>query len=885
MQNATQLTIAESLTLAQNQYRSAALAVLLQKTTASGSVGLSARLRIAKGYPHNIWSGGCSNQSVTSGDGIVGYPCIFPQVRQNAGGLYFVGSSQPVLRLVSLFVNPTTIAGTSSADLPTGALSLLGPIVPSFDPNDPTTIYTSIATNGGSAGLFKIHYTGNWTALNIAWQSNAIPPVTVELTWQNMTPSAAHRDMRTQILANITYNESLWGSLSSLQSVGNSGKYSVFEHLIGGQDSACWIFAFDSTTGNFYRAWRTDDGSSLPQLKYAGCHNVSPEDGSMLFFSSNGLKLANSAIPYGGPFTAPITAVMRNGVFDSSNTALPWPPASPPAPNGYDTACPVNLAAAWQANGATGNQCVTVQMKEPCSAYPTPGERAASPCPWDPTKSMLAPLVEGDFLKQSGAQNSQGFLTWDGEGYMVVQITPLGGGAIQAVLQRNANFSYCAVGKDGTANPSPFWMPANGWSADAVPPSACLAISDGIDMVGNAAYVINDNLMRGHFSVTGSGPGADTWIGAGFTGATPAYVIDYNRPLTQVSQPVDYGVPNAPPFAGYNSVHDVQSYVDARQIAASPDLRQYAFDFRHYNGSTGIDLESPNQTIGTPTGLTLQPGTTSVYKMSYSGTYDLKRGIMNVWSGDKYLIEKSSATLADTLTDSDAWHFCYALQAGECRSGAKAGDLYVAMPQLDSKSSCWASQVNLHVPCAMAGPDQAMRAMQIRISSQDATGSGQRSLGSLLMGPGHQYVYSSVLPTPDASYILFGGFLTGGRHTSLMMAQLPPMPKDSIAGSTYTPVKVSGQSANAVYVEFGYEEYGAPTDFHCTPRQEACRVAAPRINESTPFWYAHELFAPTTGSYQISVPALPGRILYYHVVDGGVAGPLQVLAISPHSGQ
>ena len=127
-------------------------------------------------------------------------------------------------------------------------------------------------------------------------------------------------------------------------------------------------------------------------------------------------------------------------------------------------------------------------------------------------------------------------------------------------------------------------------------------------MVGNAAYVINDNLMRGHFSVTGSGPGADTWIGAGFTGATPAYVIDYNRPLTQVSQPVDYGVPNAPPFAGYNSVHDVQSYVDARQIAASPDLRQYAFDFRHYNGSTGIDLESPNQTIGTPTGSCLAGG-------------------------------------------------------------------------------------------------------------------------------------------------------------------------------------------------------------------------------------------------------------------------------------
>jgi len=82
-----------------------------------------------------------------------------------------------------------------------------------------------------------------------------------------------------------------------------------------------------------------------------------------------------------------------------------------------------------------------------------------------------------------------------------------------------------------------------------------------------------------------------------------------------------------------------------------------------------------------------------------------------------------------------------------------------------------------------------------------------------------------------------------------------------------------------VYVEFGYEEYGSPASFYCTPRQEACRVAAALVNEASPFWFAQELFPPTTGRYTISIPALPGRILYYHVVDGGVAGPLQVAAI------
>ncbi len=136
-----------------------------------------------------------------------------------------------------------------------------------------------------------------------------------------------------------------------------------------------------------------------------------------------------------------------------------------------------------------------------------------------------------------------------------------------------------------------------------------------------------------------------------------------------------------------------------------------------------------------------------------------------------------------------------------------------------------------------------------------------------------------MLPSPDASHLLFSGFLLGGYHTSLMMAQLPPMPNDSVAGSTDVPVRVSGKSGASVYVEFGYEEYGAATDFHCTPRLEACRVATPLVIEAAPFWFAHELFAPATGSYQISIPALPGRVLYYHVVDGGVAGPLQAVTV------
>ena len=54
----------------------------------------------------------------------------------------------------------------------------------------------------------------------------------------------------------------------------------------------------------------------------------------------------------------------------------------------------------------------------------------------------------------------------------------------------------------------------------------------------------------------------------------------------------------------------------------------------------------------------------------------------------------------------------------------------------------------------------------------------QRWLSSLLMGREQQYVFSKVLPTSDASYLLFTGFLTSGYHTGLMMAKLPPFPGD-----------------------------------------------------------------------------------------------------------
>jgi hypothetical protein len=878
VQNASTLTLVEPLTLPEAEFRSAHLAVMLRKRTAIGTVRASARAKVAVGFHHDIWSGGCSSKPVTTtvdargnplGRTIKGYACIFPKTRQDAGGLYFVGSSEPDIRLVSLFRHPTPFAtplpGHTTQDTPHWSYTFLGPNVPSFDPEDASTIYSTIPTAGGSIALFKIRYTGDWRALNVGFQSDSPePPITNELTWINMTKSQDKRDLRTQILASSPYDESKYGSLVQMSTAGLSGRHMLYLRTLGPQDSACWIFSFDSSTGNFEHAWFTADGTGLPDLKYGGCHAVGPLEGGAFLISNNGLKFGDGRL-YGGPYSAPILAVKRRGEFDTSDTSVTWPPS-----NAYDNTCPDDIAEKFKEAGAVDDQCVTILAKEPCSAVASEAERLWTPCPWDSARSMVAPLREGDFLKDTA-------LGLDSEGFEVVRKTDNGDGKIELVLLRNANYSYCALGKDGLGFTAQY-MHAHGWTATAASQQQCSFNNMVVDIDTNTIASANANVTIGHFDVAPAGSGVDTWIGGGSGGV---YRVMRNRKRNDIMRRSDVTVPQWPKFAGYDGggieLHSttVQSYVNVRQKDANEEMRRFAFDFRHYNGWMGVDFEYPRQGIGKPTQLTLQEDTTATYKVSFSGIADAKRGVINLWAAEKVLAEKSSATPGNTIGDADEWHFCYAYRDDECRSGSHAGDLFAVIPKADVKEHCWASQMNQRVPCAIAGPIQATEALQLRIDEPDPEARKQRFLGTLLMSPGQQYVYSKVLPSPDASYLLFAGFLLNGYHTGLLAMKLPSWKDTDAAGSTYQPLIVKG-SGTSVYIEFGYEEFGSKTDFFCTARRESCRVTAEEITEANPFAFAHEPLTPASGSYKIAIPVLPGHIVYYRVVDNGEPGPLQV---------
>ena len=336
-----------------------------------------------------------------------------------------------------------------------------------------------------------------------------------------------------------------------------------------------------------------------------------------------------------------------------------------------------------------------------------------------------------------------------------------------------------------------------------------------------------------------------------------------------------------PRFAGAVSElpNSVQSYIAVGGSAAADFERRFATDWRHPNGGLGLAPEVFGQAIGSTYSAVLQPETTQVYKANaISGEYDPKRTPLVVWVGRYLLKEKSSPELGNVLTDADVWRFCYAQQAGECRASSAVGDFYVVAPGLDtSLTRCHASQISYRSLCVFAGSSVLAQIMQVRIDRDDPAGLGQRRLGYGLTRPGSQYVYSKAKPFSDGKALTATAWNLEGVYSMPVWMKLPPWPDDSVNRTTFVPVQI--RSSGESYIEFGYEEFGDRDQFRCTPRGEACRVSAAQFDERLPFKYASEALTPATGDWTITIPALPGRVLYHRIVTGDQAGPIQAIAI------
>ena len=95
--------------------------------------------------------------------------------------------------------------------------------------------------------------------------------------------------------------------------------------------------------------------------------------------------------------------------------------------------------------------------------------------------------------------------------------------------------------------------------------------------------------------------------------------------------------------------------------------------------------------------------------------------------------------------------------------------------------------------------------------------------------------------------------------------QLPPWEEDNVTRDKSQPieVQVSGGSTYAE-VQFGYARFGAPGQFFCTARAEACNTSS---LPTSPYNFESETRAlqPCPNGCKIKIPAVAGNLMYMRI--------------------
>jgi hypothetical protein len=858
----TQATLNESTTVSNVQWRMYHFGIRVVKVNSSGTVNVSFGYRTSQSKAfQNPVEESVSEYTVTANVDAAGSASAATPMRLVLLRDYYNGPSRLMAcaennpgdcRVLSLFRIPTAIAGHDAGDLPNGGGFSKSGI--SLDQTTPNAFYTSANTPNGLK-LFRLTYTGNYSEIadNLMADSGAINSADNQVSWENLGRTG-QPSITAQLAAAPGFDSGYWGTPTTVRFEGQSKGFALFYYEPFGQDREGWLMGVNVNTGLL--AWAKNSRTQFGRYSASCIHANGTAD---LFVISTHARIPHYGACFSaGAFAATPTHVLKSGTW-STNTSLPWPPDS-----SYEAACPSDIDQYYKDRGATGNRCVQIRFPaEPCKASAPSAERTAYPCASNGTSAGFGRNMEpGDTITNAA-------LGVDSETMMLVKRDGLdmtflrdqwnGYSCIENDIERNRG--CFATGSQGTH--------ANGWTASLHPASIFLYIDPATgEITEESGY-----LMRGHLE-----NGARPNNLRSFVGSTPAsnYGARLNSPAAFNGTRQNFRtVANMTPYAGLGSsdqISNTQSYITVPGSVATGEWGEIGADYRHINGGLGAAAESPGATIGTSYTLTLQGGTTSVYEINPpTGTADKRKPYPWVWAGHYILADKSSATTGNTLTDADTWHFCVARVANECRTGSTAGKMYAVIPGPRTDwTNCVSSQMSSRAVCALYPVAIQGQITQVGMAASDIDGVSQRSVSMALTRPAGQYVYGKARPWPSGQKLLATAHHVGGWWNGPIMIDPGAWAHSSLNGAAFTPV-LSKASANH-YVEFGYNP-----SFHCTSRAEACRVTAATIG-ATPFLYAGEAGSDTASSSTVTIPALPGRVLYYRQVIGGVPGPVNVVA-------
>jgi hypothetical protein len=871
MQSTSALTTVESnSTLTNATYFDAAPGLKIWKTTAPGTVNVSFSFTTATGGYFTMDVGGefdsCGHNSVTvsvdaGGNAIspsvTGYLCIARWGQDSHGGaLYLIIPSTGESRLLSNFIG-TRNTGDPTADQIYSS-DLIIPSGLNFDSTDSTVMYYALLVNGIGGNhvqsIFKIHYTGTFAAWTPVY-SGTVPADHV--TYTNLTPASTGMDILSQIQAAFpSYSTTLWGTFYNNSGLGMAGKYFVVS-AGPGQDAPCIYYYFDTSQmpAPFVKS---ADSFSAASLRWSGCHTTDVA-GFGDYGMIGGKQMADNpttATNFLGPWQMPVVKVMQNGSW-TTNTAV--------AANYYDT-CPggASVVGPWNATP----QCITIMTSgEPCSHTPSAAELASYPCPYNASYSTLLgqTTAVGDWLVDLST------LSTNGERMQILSKTNNGDGTVTFVLERGVGPCAGNVAK------------SNGWTvAMAVNNGTCRIntfFNSGSD-VTNTWVAENGTLVAGHNDI-GTAPTAGNITVAG----NPwdiyyGYGIRFNKPTSSIGQPGDWEINFGNTHFANNQVgttSGIQSYPSLKQWNAPAREKVWFLDVRAILPSGGVGDEAVQKMMGGTS--TLVPGLTQTYVTpipSGIGTVSIKTTPLLGYAGP-YLLQDISGP-SSSIGDTNAWSYCYAYKAGECRAGSVAGTAYTNVPKAGPLDGCYVNSFSIRPPCVFMASPPTSQVVQWDLSQPDPLGTRYRKLGMGLAGWGRQYDYANARALPDGSWAILRGYWPDGKRSDLLLAKLPPWPNyDSANRSTFVPLPLQLGAVpwrtDHVLVQFGYTP-----NFQCTTRQEVCITvtgsapgsAPAQVNETTPFYFAtSDLGAytglPCTSGCTVTIPARPQRVVYYRV--------------------
>ncbi|MBZ5603460.1 MAG: hypothetical protein LAO79_14260 [Acidobacteriia bacterium] len=874
MTDSKNLTLVENLTLSNAAYTNANFGILLKKATDTGSVSISASYDFvfSANFDSGLDGSGdiCNSNYVTVSVDAAGNPMSPVQ------GFLCQANASPISQAakpIYLFIPATGETRLIARDFQPSVNDYRAWV--GWHPSSGNCWFTSFSLQS----VFRACYGGDYRSLTPGFpQATSEAGTPEQLTFTDIFGGAGN-DMTSQLSSCAAngkcdspgINSAMFPLTPAPPQTGAAikGSYMVMCAVVkgGSQDGPGYISMWDISAVPAVLQWATYTFDRYP-VGYAGVHaciNFGNGQFNADFLNGSGGQVGGTMK---GPWQA-TPAMYDKGSGYTSNTSVLLT---------YGFECPAGLDPRWQALGARplaqGGVARCLRFKIPgdfCSVHATAAEAAAFPCPWSaaPDHSLIKPIGEGDELSDL----SYGFVSY-GEKMLVVKVDRNSNTDIDLTVFRfgsNAQTPDNGGFTCGTYGASE-WNHANGWTMIAMPFRGCPGGTYWLNALdATHSYIAETPTVGGNHPDFGEGSSGYTYVG----GAPPSYLIRPNQPLPSgLGTPVTVSVLGSPVFSS-GQIPDIylQSYPSKRQQGAlTPGSEMnWALDVRHYNPSSGQSAESPESLFGNT--VTLVAGTRQTYRITFAGnqTPDPKLTGFVGWSGYHMLGDASGPSSASTFGDSTPWRYCYVFSSGECVSGSTAGQIYVSIPQAQSANQCLTNTYSYNATCLSNNYPYGFWVTQFDTTATDKLGVKMRRLTSSLVAPGRQYNFTNAKSTPDGRWVLVMAPWLEGQRSEMLWVKLPPFPDSASnagisAGATRVGLALSGATGDALRVAFGYAENGDAANFYCTSRAEACYTSAAATVQA-PFVYASETQSPSscTRSCSVSIPALPGRIVYYQL--------------------